>query len=343
MGLTIRERKAVIKETCKRYRQATKKEKGEILDEFIILTGYKRNYASWILRNWGKTVWTKIDGKTVKIVVGNPKLKKKKQKRKPRKYDQDVIIVLKKIWYIFDCLCGKRLAPVLRSMLPILEKYHEIEVSPAVREKLLTISPSTIDRVLSKEKKKLRIRGRSYTKPGTLLKHNIPIRTFADWDENKPGYVEIDLVGHEGGVSSGDFCFTLTVTDVCSSWTEVRALKNKAQKWTFEALLDVKKTLPFNILGIDSDNGSEFINAHLYRYCDSHNITFTRSRPHRKNDNCFVEQKNNSIVRRTVGYLRYDSGEELKILKELYNDLNLSVNFFYPSMKLIKKPEREAR
>ena len=342
MGLNMKERKAVIKETCGRYRKSRKKEKGQILDEFIKLTRYNRKYAGWILRNWGRKVWIRSNGELIEIIAGIPENKRKRNK-KPKKYDSEVIITLKKIWYMFDCLCGKRLAPILRSMLPILEKFHEIEISETVKEKLLTISPATIDRALRKEKKKLVIKGRSYTKPGTLLKHNIPIRTFNDWDEDKPGYVEIDLVGHEGSNSSGDFCFTLTVTDICSSWTEVRGLKNKAEKWTFLALMDVKKNLPFDILGIDSDNGSEFINAHLYRYCKKHNITFTRSRPYRKNDNCFVEQKNNSLVRRTVGYLRYDTDEELAKLNELYENLNLSVNFFYPSMKLIEKMRKGSK
>jgi hypothetical protein len=149
--------------------------------------------------------------------------------------------------------------------------------------------------------------------------------------------VEIDLVGHEGGDSSGDFCQSLDVTDVCTGWTETRAVQNKAQVWVFKALTDIRKALPFQLLGIDSDNGGEFINNELYRYCIKERITFTRARPTRKNDSCFVEEKNYSVVRRNVGYRRYDTPEELAVLNELYEYLRLYTNFFLPTMKLVSK------
>jgi hypothetical protein len=163
------------------------------------------------------------------------------------------------------------------------------------------------------------------------------MRTFADWDEKAPGFVEVDLVGHDGGILRGEFLYSLDVTDVHTGWTETKAIKNKAQIWTVEALKEISKRFPFPIKGIDSDNGSEFINAHLLNYCEKEHITFTRSRPYRKNDNCFVEQKNYSVVRRTVGYLRYDTDEELKIMNEPYSILRLYTNFFQPSMKLLEK------
>jgi hypothetical protein len=284
---------------------------------------------------WGKKRYVWIDGELIELIVGQPR--KRKRRKRERTYNEAVFKALKKVWYLFDCLCGKRLAPVLRSMLPILYKFGEIDFTDEVRSKLERISPATIDRLLKNEKKKLRIKGRSYTKPGTLLKHQIPIRTFDGWDEKKPGYVEVDLVGHDGGNSSGDFAFTLNVTDVNTGWTEPMAIKNKAQKWTFEALMQVQQRIPFKILGIDSDNGGEFINDHLFRYCKDHHITFTRSRPYRKNDNCFVEQKNNSVVRRYVGYCRYDTEEQLKLLNEIYERVRLLINYFYPSQKLISK------
>jgi len=335
------ERKAVTKKQATRYRKASKKAKGKILDEFIELTDYNRKYASWILSNWGKKRYCRIDGQLVEMVVGRPK----KRKRKPRAiiYGEMVLKALKKVWYIFDCPCGKRLVPVLRTMLPILYKFGEVDFGEQIREKLERISASTADRLLQKEKRNLRIKGRSYTKPGSLLKHQIPIRTFDGWDEKRPGFVEVDLVGHDGGSARGDFSFTLNVTDVHSGWTEPRAILNKAQKWTFEALLEVKQAVPFDILGIDSDNGSEFINAHLYNYCDRNNIEFTRSRPYRKNDNCFVEQKNNDIVRRYIGYERYDTEEQRQILNEIYQNVRLFVNFFQPSMKLIKKSRKGSK
>ena len=341
MGLTMSEKKALTRQMAARYRRSTKKKKGKILDEFIAGTKYKRKYAGWILRNWGKRRIVRIDGELVELVVGRPR--KKRRKPRERIYDEEVFEALKKVWAIFDCICGKRLVAVLRTMLPVLEKFDEIDLSREVRAKLERISAATVDRLLAKEKQKLRIKGRGHTKPGTLLKHQIPIRTFSGWDECKPGFVEIDLVGHEGGIAQGEFAFTLNLTDVQSGWTEPRAIKNKAQKWTFEALMHIKQRIPFALLGIDSDNGGEFINYHLYEYCTKNNIAFTRSRAYRKNDNCFVEQKNNSVVRRYAGYLRYDTQQQLNILNEIYDQVRLMVNFFQPSMKLLSKTRNGAK
>ncbi len=237
----------------------------------------------------------------------------------------------------------KRFVPVLREMLSILYKFGEIDFDLQIRQKLERISAATIDRLLKKEKKKLRFKARSHTKPGSLLKHQIPIRTFDGWDEKKTGFVEIDLVGPEGGNARGEYAFTLDVTDVHTGWSEQRAIRNKAQKWTFRALMEIKQALPFELLGIDSDNGGEFINFHLIAYCEQNEIQFTRSRPYRKNDNCFVEQKNSSIVRRYAGYARYDSEEQLRILNEIYQNVRLFVNFFQPSMKLISKSRRGSK
>lgn len=334
MGLTLKERYSVIQQTALRYRKSAKKGKTKIVDELVETTGYNRKYAIHILNHWGKQKIRKINGKVVKIIIGKPK---KSTRKKEKKYDDDVFKALKNIWYIFDCICGKRLAPVLRSMLPVLKKFDEIDLNEEVEKRLQTISPATVDRLLKKEKKKFKIKGQSHTKPGSLLKHQIPIRTFNDWDENKPGFIEIDLVGHEGGNMCGDFCFTLNTTDVYSGWTEPIAIQNKAQKWTFQGLMEVEKRIPFKIAGIDSDNGSEFINAHLLKYCTKNKIQFTRSRPYRKNDSCFVEQKNNSIVRRYVGYMRYDTDDELSVLNEIYDVVRIMINFFLPSMKLIEK------
>mgnify|MGYP005633840609 FL=1 len=335
MGLTMNERKALTAQTAARYRRSTKKEKGRILDEFVAATDHTRKYSSWLLRNWGKKTIVRLDGELLELVVGQ----RRKKQRKPRErtYDQEVFAPLKKIWHIVDCLCGKRLVVVLRTMLPVFEKFGEIDLSQEVRTKLQHISAATVDRMLAKDKQSLSVSNRGHTRPGTLLKHQIPIRTFNGWDESKPGFVEIDLVGHEGGVAKGEYGFTLNLTDVQTGWTEPRAIKNKAQKWTFEALLHIKQRIPFDLLGIDSDNGSEFINYHLYRYCDKNNIAFTRSRPYRKNDNCFVEQKNNSVVRRYAGYYRYDTEQQLKILNQIYDQVRLMVNFFQPSMKLLSK------
>jgi hypothetical protein len=181
------------------------------------------------------------------------------------------------------------------------------------------------------------------TKPGTLLRSQIPVRTFADWSEARPGFLEIDLVAHEGGDPRGEFAYSLCATDIASGWTEVRVVRNRARRWTLEALQDVRASLPFALLGIDSDNGSEFINAHLATWTAQQKITFTRSRPNEKNDSCYVEQKNWSVIRREVGYGRYDSDAERALIGEIYADLRLYVNFFLPSMKLIAKQRLGAK
>jgi len=193
----------------------------------------------------------------------------------PRKYDKQVVVALRKVWVICDCICGKRLGPYLAEIVPLLERLDEIKIAAEVRKKLIEVSPATIDRLLAPVRKRYQLRARSNTKPGTLLKHQIPIRTFSDWDELRPGFVEIDLVSHEGGDARGDYIQTLDMTDVCSGWTETQAVKNKAQVWVFEGIEKAKERFPFEILGIDSDNGSEFINNHLLRYCSENKITFT--------------------------------------------------------------------
>lgn len=327
-------RREIIKKMAPEYQKATKKEKRKILDELVHLTGYTRTYASWLLSHHGRKVYlTGRNGKKYRVIGSITKVKRNRKKI----YDEEVLSSLKKIWLIFDCPCGKRLAPSLPWMIKKLEKHEELVLSQEVKAKLLSISPATVDRLLQKEKRKLTFTFRSYTKPGTLLKHQIPVRTFADWDEKRPGFCEMDLVAHDGGNPSGDFCQTLDVTDVLTGWTETQAVKNKAQKWVFEALEQIRARLPFPLLGIDSDNGGEFINNQLIRYCQKEQITFTRSRPSKKNDNCYVEQKNWTMVRKTVGYLRYETEDELLLLNQLYSLLRLYTNFFQPVTKLVFK------
>jgi hypothetical protein len=337
MGLTMKERKAVTAALAERYRKAGKKQKARMLDEFTALTGYNRDYAAWLLGWQGRRVRL---GRITLVAQLRDRLRRRPR---PRKYDTAVREALQQVWWIMDYACGKRLAAMLPELLPILERHGEIALPKTVREKLLVVSPATIDRLLAAERKRLRVRGRSGTKPGTLLKHQIPIRTFAEWDEQKLGFVEMDLVGHDGGDASGEFLQTLDAVDVASGWTETQAVRNKAQVWVFEALQQIRGRLPFPLLGVDSDNGSEFINAHLLRYCRAEQITFTRSRAWRKNDNCFVEQKNYSVVRRAVGDARYDTLEQLRLLNKLYSVLRLYTNFFQPVMKLIAKERNGAK
>lgn len=337
MRLTMKGKKKAAAILAPRYQKARKKDKGKMLDEFVALTGYRRSYASHILNTHGKrrrvgTNW---------FIEAD--IRKKAVRGRRQVYGEDVRKPLIRIWNIMDCMCGKRLKPILAEVTRKLERFREITVNEKVRQKLFKISPATIDRLLEGERRKQTIKGRSNTKPGTLLRNQIPIRTFSEWDDLRPGFVEIDLVGHDGGDAKGEFVQTLDVTDVCTTWTETEAVRNKAQKWVFDALKDIRQRLPFPLLGIDSDSGGEFINHHLYRYCQTEYITFTRTRSYRKNDNCFVEQKNYSIVRRAVGYLRYDTEEELRTLNELSRHLRLYSNFFQPTMKLKEKTRISSR
>jgi len=328
LRLKMAERKAVTAATRSRYQRASKKDKGKILAEFIELTGYHRVYARAVLR-------------TVKRKIVRDQLRgaeSKSASKKSRKvYDQQVLVVLRQIWLILDYICGKRLVAIMPEVLARLEYFDELKVEAEIRAKLLRISAATIDRLLRAERRKHELGGRGRTKPGTLLKKQIPLRTFSEWNEQRPGFVEIDLVGHDGGVVQGDYLFTLDLTDVYSGWTEVQAVQNKAQVWVFAALKELRARLPFPLYGIDSDNGSEFINADLLEYCQQERLTFTRSRPYRKNDNCYVEQKNYTMVRRHVGYQRLAGQQQLALVNELYRHLRLYANYFQPLMKLKHK------
>jgi len=313
------EKHAVTRQLHKQYKSATKREKGAILDTLCTLSGYSRDHAARLLR------------------AGPPSKKPARRRKRKRIYDADVLFALRRVWATLDGLCGKRLAAAMPHVLPSMERHGELMIDRVVREKLLSVSAATIDRMLAPDRARLALKGRAGTKPGTLLKAHIPIRTFAEWDDARAGFVEIDLVAHEGGSPHGEFCQTLDVTCVATGWTETRAVRNKAQVHVFAALEHIIGALPFPVRGIDSDNGAEFINKHLLRYCKERKITFTRSRAYRKNDNCFVEQKNWSVVRRNVGYARFDTFEELACLNELYEVLREHTNFFMPSSKLLSK------
>src|SRR5215212_12016140 len=330
MRLTMQQRQAVVAKTAARYQRSRKKEKSMILSELVELTEYSRAYARRVLRQHGQRL--KLGKQSL---VGDVRLRSSRC-RAPC-YDEKVKAALIKIWKVMDYICGKRMQPALAELVVVLERHNELHCDPRTRAKLLRVSAATIDRLLRTERRKYELRGKARTKPGTLLKHQIPIRTFAEWDEQRPGFGEIDLVGHDGGVAAGDYCQTLDLTDIATTWTETMAVRNKAQARVFEALQKVRKNLPFPLLGLDSDNGSEFINEELLRYCQQQQISFTRSRPYRKNDSCFVEQKNYSIVRRAVGYARYDTEEQCQLLNELYSYLRLYTNFFLPTMKLKSK------
>jgi hypothetical protein len=331
MRLTMKQRQAVTAVTVQRYRNGSKKVKRQILDEFCETTGYCRGYAGFVLRNHGRQLWLRDK----RVIVGDAR--QRRQRQKPRYYNEAIVQELVKLWQLLNYACGKRLVAIMPELIAKLEQFGELRLPPSSKEKLLRISAATVDRLLQPERRKQQLRRRSHTKPGTLLKHQIPIRTFAEWDEQQPGFAEIDLVAHDGGLALGDYCQTLDLTDVCTGWTETEAVPNKAQVWVFAAIQQLRARLPFPLRGLDSDNGSEFINTDLLRYCQQERLTFTRTRPYRKNDNCYVEQKNYSVVRQTVGYQRFDTAAELMVLKQLYATLRLYTNFFQPTMKLKSK------
>jgi len=335
MVLTMSEKQAITRELADRYRRAGRKAKGAILDQVVDLTGYNRCYATQVLLSHSRRVLPVTDAGSKSLVLSGSAVIAKRAR--PRVYDEKVFSTLKQVWRIAGGICGKRLAPFLAELVPILERHEEVVLDEETRTKLLAISAASIDRVLAEEKAAYRLKERGGPRPSSSLLHRIPIQTHSEAAADRPGFVEIDLVGHDGGASAGEYVQTLDVTDRYSGWTETQAVRNKAQEWVFAALKDIRRRLPFPLLGIHSDGGREFINQPLFDYCQLEGIQFTRSRSYNKNDNCHVEQKNFAVVRQAVGYFRYETERQLVLLNRLYAVLRPYTNYFQPMFKLLEK------
>ncbi len=307
-----------------RYFKSSKKMKTKILDEFVAATGLHRKAVIRLLNRRSRPPGRKRSGR-------------------PKLYGVEVMAALKVAWEATDRLCSKRFHPFLPELVGILKRNGELSITEETEAQLCRMSPSTIDRILRRWRGSGTRRGLSTTKPGTLLKNAIPVRTFSEWNEDKPGFLEVDLVAHCGDSAEGFYLTTLSAVDVATGWCEPVAVWGKGQDRVGGAVYDLRKRLPMPMLGLDSDNGSEFINRSLYDYCKRSHITFTRSRSYKKNDSCHVEQKNWSVVRKTIGYDRFSSKVALEALDDVYILLRLYVNFFQPVRKLVSKSRHGAK
>ena len=312
-------RRELLAVVVPRYRAAHGTDRKRILNEFVASSGYHRTYAIQLLNHPPKA----------------PPAHKKRQR--VSQYTAAVQRALITCWHATNGICSKRLVPYLPELVAVLEQHGEVQLDAQTKQQLLTLSPATADRLLRAERQRHRPHGLGTTKPGTLLKHQIPIRTFADWDDAVPGFVEVDLVAHCAESTHGEYLHSLTLTDIVTTWTECLAIRNRSQHTVHAAIVQARTRLPFPLLGLDSDNGTEFINDLLLRYCQQEQITFTRSRPYKKNDQAHVEQKNWSIVRQVVGYDRFEGQRACEALAALYEVVRLSTNFFQPCMKLQSK------
>jgi len=328
-------------EYARRYRTATRAEKGRLLDEFCTTTGYNRKYAIHLLTRWGKSRYVHTGTELLRLKAGSwPK--RPKRVGHPR-YGAELQPSLLTLWTLFDSMCGKRLKVAIADNLEYLRQAVELGLQADHLQQIAAMSPATLDRRLKAQRAKERLKGIGHTKPTTSLKRRIPVRTFAEWDRVGPGHFQIDTVGHDGANSRGQFCFTLAAVDVASFWTELRALLNRARRWVVEALTDIHAQLPFPIHSANADSGGEFINFAFADCCRTLHIELTRSRPNRHNDNCYIECRNDDAVRRLVGYTRFEGEAQRQALQEVYRYACLLMNYFHPSMKLLSKQRQGAK
>jgi len=304
-------------ELKKKYRKAGKKQKGQLLNDFCDFTQYKRKSALRLVNNPLPPKWKRI-------------------RTREKKYDQETIKALKFLWRATGEICAERFHPFIGEMLKCLEDCGEITFNDEIKQKLLEISMITVKRIIGSTKRRSITKIGGLTKPGSLLKNQIALR-FGPWEQEEPGYFETDTV-HSGGDISGEFIYSLNTIDIASGWSEQAAIWGKSEKATSEQMDKIRQRLPFAMKGLDPDNGGEFINYQMHRYCKKHGISLTRSREYHPNDQAHIEQKNYTAVRLLIGYGRLDKKSQQALLNDLYeNEWRLFLNFFQPTMKLKKK------
>ena len=302
-----------------RYHQSTREEKGLILQEFCAVCGYHCKHA-------------------IRLLNRRRKRPRGRPGRKPVYHSTELLRALKRIWLATDQMCSKKLVAAIPLWLPFYERAYE-KLSDEVENQLLSISAATIDRLLAPTRARTRPRGLCATRPGSMLRNQIPIRTH-NWDISQPGFMEADTVAHCGNSLAGNFIWSLTLTDIHTGWTECRATWNNGATGVIQQIKNIEASLAFELKGFDCDNGSEFLNHHLLRYFTDHKprVKFTRSRPYKKNDNAHVEQKNWSYVRQLLGYDRLDNPKLVKLINSLYaNQWSRYQNHFCPTLKLLEK------
>ena len=311
-------RDELVAAVAERYARSERVERSRILDEFVAVTGHHRKHVMRLLRGGG----SRDD---------------RQGRRRIRVYDAAMREALVVLWEASDRVCGKRLRPLLPVLIEAMERHGHVQLAPEVRSGVLAMSAATIDRALRDVKERATGKRRRRAPPSAAVRRSVPVRTFSDWKDPAPGFFEADLVAHSGPTSRGSYVQTLVLTDVATGWTECAPLLVREQVLVTEVVDEIRKVLPFGLLGFDTDNDSAFMNETVRDYCAAAGVEFTRCRPYRKNDQAFVEQKNGAVVRRIVGYRRLEGLEAAAALAELYRSVRLFVNFFQPSFKLAEK------
>jgi hypothetical protein len=322
--LSVGTRDELVEATGRRYAEADRHERGRILDELTSLTGLHRKHVARLLRGGGAG-------------------KRDEARPERRIYDDAMRESLIVIWEASDRVCGKRLRPLMPMLVEAMERHGHLQLAAEVRSGLLSMSAATIDRALRDVRGRSGGRARRHAAPAAAVRRSVAVRTFEGWDDPPPGFMEADLVAHSGPTARGSFVQTLTVTDIATGWTECAPVLVREQSLLTAVLGEIRKLLPFPLLGLDTDNDSVFLNETVRDYCQAAGITFTRCRPYRKNDQAWVEQKNGAVVRRSVGYRRFEGLEAAAALARLYRSLRLFVNYFQPSFKLAGKAREGAR